>query len=429
EKSRGEITVDIYNTQSWPRTDVVYLSKEQSAVGDRVTDQQGRSVPSQRLSTGELAVLIQNVPPMSAKRFLVMKGSPHKRGSVKAERNILESSLIAVSVNEQTGAVESLRWKPNDVDLVDRTRGSGLNEYLYVPGRIPQDARRLANVRVRVKEKGSLLSSLLVEADAPGCRRYSYEVRVIDGIGRVDIINEIDKKAVREKEGVHIAFPFNVAGGQLRYDVANGIVRPEADQLPGSCKNFFSVQSWVDISSDSYGVTWSTIDAPLIEIGSITAEQPWMKTIEPSSTFYSYVMNNYWHTNYKADQEGLTLFRYSIMPHGAFSAEKAVRFAKEQREPLVVAAADPAKTPVRSLFHLDSIELVVLSVKPIEGGKSWLVHLYNPTDRDQYTVMMWNRSVPVTRHESDLFGRIGEPIEWTIKVAAFGNAFVRVDRR
>lgn len=58
------------------------------------------------------------------------------------------------------------------------------------------------------------------------------------------------------------------------------------------------------VSNRDYGVTWSAGNAPLIEIGAITAEQPWMKTIEPSSSFYSYVMNNYWHTNYKADQEG-----------------------------------------------------------------------------------------------------------------------------
>ncbi len=67
--------------------------------------------------------------------------------------------------------------------------------------------------------------------------------------------------------------------GQLRYDVADAIVRPEVDQLAGACKNFFSVQSWVDISNSNYCVTWATMNAPLIEIGGIRAEQPWMKSI------------------------------------------------------------------------------------------------------------------------------------------------------
>ena len=154
--------------------------------------------------------------------------------------------------------------------------------------------------------------SLLVEADAPGARasstHNSTEIRLVEGVDRLDLITNIDKLPVRDKEGVHIAFPFAVPGGQLRYDVADAFVRPETDQLAGACKNFFSVESWVDISNSDYGVTWASANAPLVEIGAITAEQLWMKSIEPSSTIYSYVMNNYWHTNYKADQEGPVTF-------------------------------------------------------------------------------------------------------------------------
>ena len=75
---------------------------------------------------------------------------------------------------------------------------------------------------MRIKERGNLVASLLVEADAPGARQYSTEVRVMKGIARVDLTTRIDKRAVREKEGVHIAFPFSNPGAQLRYDVADG---------------------------------------------------------------------------------------------------------------------------------------------------------------------------------------------------------------
>ena len=49
--------VDVFNTASWPRTDLVVLGKELSAAGDVVTAPDGKAVPSQRLSTGELAFL------------------------------------------------------------------------------------------------------------------------------------------------------------------------------------------------------------------------------------------------------------------------------------------------------------------------------------------------------------------------------------
>jgi alpha-mannosidase len=46
--------VDVYNTLSWPRTDVVYVPAAISKAGDLVKDETGKKIPSQRLSTGEL---------------------------------------------------------------------------------------------------------------------------------------------------------------------------------------------------------------------------------------------------------------------------------------------------------------------------------------------------------------------------------------
>ncbi|MHC4682013.1 MAG: hypothetical protein ACYTEK_25390 [Planctomycetota bacterium] len=72
--------------------------------------------------------------------------------------------------------------------------------------------------------------------------------------------------ASTDREAVHLAFGFNVPGGVMRMDTPWAVVRPEADQLPGACKNYFTVQRWVDVSNADYGVTWATVDAPLIEV-------------------------------------------------------------------------------------------------------------------------------------------------------------------
>jgi len=425
ESAKAQTPIDVYNTNSWPRTDVVFLAPELSMSGDRVVEADGKPVPSQRLSTGELAVLVGNVPPLCAKRLLVEAGKAYSNGSAMVQGHTLENDFVALSVNPQTGAIDTLKSKYNGVELVDGTRGMGLGQYLYVLGTDPEKAQRVSNVRVKVKERGSLVVSLLVEADAPGAKLYSSEVRLVEGIERVDLVTHIDKRSVREKEGVHLAFPFNVPGGQLRYDVANGVVRPEADQLAGACKNFYSVQSWVDISNRDFGVTWATANAPLVEIGGIAAEQPWMKSIAPSSLIYSYMMNNYWHTNYKADQEGPVTFSYSLLPHAAFAAIDAVKFGTERRQPLLVALADPAAQPRPSLLRLSSPEVIVSSIKPIAAGHSWLVYLYNPTTQTQKVSVAWDNGVPVSIRLSNAAGEIGAATR-DIKVAAFGSGYWRV---
>jgi hypothetical protein len=336
---------DVYNASAWPRTDLVLVPAELSRGGDRVVGPDGRAVPSQRLSTGELAVLVRQLPPLARRRYTVIGGTPFTgpatgAGGARAGGATLESPLLRLTVDTLTGAIESVVWKSTGADLVDRTHRSGLGEYLYVPGRDSTRATGIAGVRVRALEPGPLVATLLVEAErTPGARRVVREIRVVSGLDRVDLAVMVDKLPVREREGVHLAFPLRVPGGQLRFDVATAVVRPDSDQLAGSSRNVVNVQSWVDVSNDSLGVTWASVDAPLVEIGGLNAESPWMRSLPPTQTFFSYVMNNYWHTNYKADQDGPVTFRYALRPHRAFSAEEASRFGMAARRPLLVAPA------------------------------------------------------------------------------------------
>jgi hypothetical protein len=385
-----------------------------------VVDQLGNAVPSQRLSTGELAVLIKDLAAYSVKQCRIRKGKVPDPGSVKILVNTLENRTIRVSVNPASGALESMMLRRNGINLVDVRKGSGLNEYIYVPGKDPRDARHLQKVKIRPGEQGGLISSLVVEAEAQGCNAYSYEVRLVADLDRVDIINRIDKKAIRMKEAVHLAFPFDVPGGELRYDVAWGIVRPELEQIPGSCKNFFSVQSWVDVSNSERGVIWSTPDAPLVEIGSINAEKPWMSEIDPAQNFYSYLMNNYWHTNYKADQEGPASFRFSIRLHGKFDPASAVRFGVEQRQPLIISFPDSAATAQTLSFDLGTSDVLALSTKPLGSTAALHVTLYNPTAKPQAVELRW-KGKAMRAYLSDLDGNRGDQVRGKIGVGRYGS--------
>ena len=426
KKERSHKAIQVYNTNSWPRTDVVFLSPEESSAGDRVTGSSGKPLRSQRLSTGELAVLVNNIAPFSSEELVVAPGNADRRDSAKITGNALENDFLSLSINPQTGAIASLKWKKNGVELVDAARG-GLDEYLYVPGTNSRNAQGISNVHVRAKEQGDLVVSFLVEGDAPGAKHYSSEIRLVQGINRVDVITNIDKLAVRQKEGVHIAFPFSVPDGQLRYDVADGVVRPEADQLAGACKNFFSVESWVDISNPEYGVTWATANAPLVEIGEITAEQPWIKSIKTSSSIYSYVMNNYWHTNYKADQEGPVAFVYSIRPHAAFDATEAAKFGAGRRQPLIVSVSGSTRPLHLPLMELSSTKILASSIKPMAAANTWLVHVYNPTAADQRAELRWKDGEGVSIRRSDAAGESGSSVR-SFELAAFDGAYFLVSQ-
>ena len=430
-KAKQVTAIDVFNTSSWTRTDLVILPKDMKVAGDIVKNSEGQSVKSQRLSAGELAFLAQDIAPFSAKRFTFGAGEDSTSGSAAAKGTELSNGTISITVNEKTGAVESLKWKQQNIELVDNEAGLGLNDYFYVAGRDPTDPQRNGPVTISVKETGPLVASLLIESDAPGCNKLVRELRVIDGIDRVDIINVIDKKNIYEQEAVHLAFPFKVPEGVMRMDIPWAVVRPETDQLPGACKNYFTVQRWVDVSNKDYGVTWATPDAPLIEVGAITSDPRgrtvgWIKSIEPSTTLYSYVMNNYWETNYKASQEGPTTFRYSIEPHHSFDSGQAAKFGTECSQPLIVVPVDK-NTPIPgSIMKIEPASIIVTAFKPSSDGKAWVVRLFNAGSQPEKATVTWAKPATETVWLSNLAEEEVSKTTGPIEMAAYQIVTLRV---
>jgi len=427
--------VTVFNTSSWQRTDLILIPASLSKAGDRVTEEEGRPVSSQRLSTGELAALVRDVPGLGAKRLRVGPGAAFAEGRVEASGNVIDGGVFRLSIDRATGAVSSLVWKERDIELVDGEKAMGLNDYFYVPGRDPRFARRNGQPKITVKERGPLVASLLVESQAPGCASLSRELRVVAGLDRLEIVNTLDKTRVRDKESVHFAFPFRVPDGALRLDTGWGVVRGGADQLAGSCLDYLSVQGWADVSGRDYGLTLAVPDAPLIEPGTITDESPkaagrrsWKSEWVPSATLFSYAMNNYWHTNYKAAQEGPASFRYALRPHGVFDAAEARRFGCEVGQPLVVAAFPAAAESVRPLLEIVPSSVAAASVRPSEDGRATIVRLYAAAGRPESVEIRVPGSNGAAVFLSGLNEERGPRLTGPIDIPAYGIITLRIEK-
>jgi hypothetical protein len=94
-------------------------------------------------------------------------------------------------------------------------------------------------------------------------------------------------------------------------------------------------------------VSLLTADLPLWELNGLTAEawrqldgrEEWMTRALPGTELIAYAMNNYWHTNFKADQPGPVTWRLVLVPHGRFDAVTTTRAALQVSEPPVVLPA------------------------------------------------------------------------------------------
>ncbi|MEN6450473.1 MAG: glycosyl hydrolase-related protein [Thermoguttaceae bacterium] len=427
--------VDVFNTSCWPRTELVVVSSD--LFGDIangvVVGPDGKPMPTQHLSTGDVAFLAKDIPAFAGRRYSLSFNATEPSGKATVKETLLRTPSLSVRVDPATGGISSLYGTPPlDAELC-KSR-IGLNRYYYVRDVKPEKAQQAGPAKVTVKESGPLVASLLVESEAPGCTKLTREVRVVDGLDRVDLIDTLDKKPVRKKESVFLGFDFNVPNGQVRMDVPWSVVRPEVDQLPAACKNWFSVGRWVDVSNKDYGVTWATLDASLIELGAIspdTAEpgnhmDRWLSRVPSGNTIYSYIMNNHWHTNYRADQEGPTTFRYAIRPHKEYDAVATQRFGIECSQPLVVLPARGEAPSGKSLLTVDTPDVIVASLKPSADGKAYIVRLFGAAGRAAKVNLHW-ATPPKAVYRSNLAEEPVEQLSGPIAVSGYGVVTIRAE--
>jgi alpha-mannosidase len=237
------------------------------------------------------------------------------------------------------------------------------------------------------------------------------------------------------KESVNFSFPFSMPGWQVRVEVPFGVVRPDVDQIPSACKNWFTMGRWADVSNDSYGVTWVSMDAPLVQVGGVTANllnshtdpKVWRREVGETQTLVSWAMNNHWGTNYRAYQEGPVVFRYLVRPHSGYDAAVASRFAVPASQPLLPVRARGAAPQRESLLRLGAQQLLVTGLKPADDGPGVIVRIWNAGDEEVVSGLQWRDKSAAAIYRSDTSERAGEPVQAKLSAGANEMVTIRVE--
>jgi alpha-mannosidase len=99
--SNGGVTV--LNTNSWTHGGLVTLSASESQKGDRVTDDQGRDVLCQRLSTGELAFLASDIPAFGSRHYRVVPGKCPLTDGCLLHGNLMKNKQLQLQYRSCNG--------------------------------------------------------------------------------------------------------------------------------------------------------------------------------------------------------------------------------------------------------------------------------------------------------------------------------------
>ncbi|OHB78172.1 MAG: hypothetical protein A2W31_17815 [Planctomycetes bacterium RBG_16_64_10] len=177
-----------------------------------------------------------------------------------------------------------------------------------------------------------------------------------------------------------MAFPFAAPGAHVLYEAQGGSVQPGRDQIPGSASDWQTVQNFVAIRNNDGQIIWGSNEVPLVQLGDINLGkwQPVAHIERPH--IFSWVMNNYWFTNFRASQEGDFRFSYYLTSTTDSTNTSATRFGHGARVALVARVLPPGKPtaaePSRSVLAAkDATSLVLLSARPASDLDGVVLHL------------------------------------------------------
>lgn len=194
-----------------------------------------------------------------------------------------------------------------------------------------------------------------------------------------------------DPQATYLVFPFALPGATARYDAGGQSVIAGEEQLPGACRDYFTVQGWVDFNDGARGVRVATPENPLVQLSDFHFGHDQTTFSLKQATFLGWVTNNYWDTNFRAHQPGRVQARYRIQPYaGAFDEPQAHRFGVEalHEMPVFQHLGEPRSTARAlpgsgSLLMLPDAPIHVLHIKKAENGDGMIIRLLNASDEQQ----------------------------------------------
>jgi alpha-mannosidase len=416
----------VFNTLSWPRSGLVELDIGREEI---LTEDSDRTpVPFEVLREGpgyrRIRFLARNVPSMGFKCYSlvtrqgaseILSTSDQQRlgiAGVDTIGNVIENGYYRVEADAATGAVKSIFDKQMSRELVDSHSPYKFDQYLYVEGgsddaQIVHMRKSLpyADLKITPSSGGRILGirrtpfgkALSVEAKGIHTPSVRTEILLYDDEKKIEFVNQITKEPVRAKEGAYIAFPVAAPKPWFQYEIQNGWVNPAQDMLKGAGLEWFSVGHWVKALSTNWDVVISPVDAPLITLGDVNRGR-WPEEFAPkSSTIFSYVFNNYWHTNYRAEQGGEVTFRYAMTSGPTFAPGDLARFGREAMTPLetdevtdqdkVGDPPSPLKPVSTSFLEIEGSGVVVETWKAAEDGNGSVLRLLETSGSESKAVL------------------------------------------
>jgi alpha-mannosidase len=407
-------SIMVFNSLSWARSGWIEVDlPEGQMIVDPSTKlpvpqvivrrEAGASLPGFGGPTNRVRFRAANIPAIGYRVFTIAPAASDRALlpvplASTSQGAVLENSYYRITLDAQHGAIQSIYDKQLHRNLVDGHNPFAFGAYVYVEGAddMPWNslyrygaAQHLPRLEPIEATNGKIVSvtrtsqgiTAVLTSSAPNTPSIRTRITLPSREKGIEITYSLHKKATLRKEAAYFAFPFAGDHPAFRYDTQNGWVNPARDELAGGSREWYAANHWAAMTSDDVTTAVIPEDAPLVTFGDIVRGK-WPSGFDPeSSAIFSWIMTNYWDTNYASSQGGNYIFRYRIVSMKGFDAPELTRLGWEAMTPLesdlVKAGLSPhvLKQTSASFLSIKPSAVVVTTWKLAEDGDGSILRL------------------------------------------------------
>jgi hypothetical protein len=225
----------------------------------------------------------------------------------------------------------------------------------------------------------------------------------------------VKKQPVAEPHALYLPMPTVLAAGwDAHYETGGAVVKLDDEQLPYASRHYITAQRFIRIGDNTSELTVACPDAPLWQVGGYTFGRfgdPDGRVTRERPTLVAWLTNNYWSTNFQADQGGQSKYRFTLVPSPRRELGASAQAALSYAQPLaahVYAERGPVKATAASLLQLD-LGTALLTRLETDGNGVALTVL-NPGDSAVTAKIGAGSFKPTKADRTPLSGAAGEAL-------------------
>ncbi len=448
-------TIAVFNTLNWTRSGIaeVYVDHEILPTGKafRLVDEKGKEASAQisrsRADGTYWYLRVENIPPLGYKVYrLELLDKPHKSTEdSKTQEGVLENDYYRMAIDPKRGSVSSLFDKQLGVELLDKQSPWLLGQFIHetISNRSQLEQFHLVSCQRHPVDKvsiqktldGPLWKSIHITGETPTAAENTplrIEIRLHHNEKRIEFHYALIKKDITAPEAIYISFPFELPQAEVSYEAHGGTVSPGINQLEGTSSDWNAIQNFIALRSPKGQIVLVSDEIPLVQFGDLNLGKfQYIAQVEKPHVF-SWVMNNYWVTNFRASQEGEFKWSYVLTSSKDASKTFATRYGWSSRIPFLCRVFPPGKASEipkeHSTLLINADNILLVSAKPSSDGRGVILHLRETEGQTtEFSISLPEGGSHRVIKEVNVLGEtIGQPAK-TLKIDAWESKFYKIE--